>query len=107
MRVDLYPRVHEKPPPLDPDPGVFATMWWSLEMRMYARRASRASGRPPPQIRVFVLFHDPELSPSVRHSVGLQKGLTGVVHAFVSLHGVPFGAFGLEQPVAGLHTPTT
>jgi hypothetical protein len=89
VRVDLYPRVHEKPPPLDPDPGVFATMWWSLEMRMYARRASRASGRPPPQIRVFVLFHDPELSPSVPHSVGLQKGLTGVVHAFAARDQAP------------------
>jgi hypothetical protein len=32
---------------------------------------------------------------------------SGVVHALVSLQGVPFGAFGLEQPVAGLQTPAT
>jgi len=31
-----------------------------------------------------------------------------VVQAFVSLHVVPFGAFGFEHaPVAGLHEPAT
>jgi hypothetical protein len=30
------------------------------------------------------------------------------VHAFASLHTVPFGAFGFEQvPFAGLHVPAT
>ena len=29
---------------------------------MYARRAARASGKPPPQIRIFVLYHDPAFS---------------------------------------------
>jgi hypothetical protein len=49
---------------------------------MYARRAVRASGKPPPQIRVFVRYHDPSFTESVPHSVGMQKGLVGVVHAF-------------------------
>ena len=57
-------------------------MWWSLKLRMYARRNSRAPGRAPPQIRIFVLYHDPSFTQSVPHSVGLQKGLVGVVHAF-------------------------
>lgn len=82
VRVDLYPPVAEPPPPLAREAGVFARMWWSLEMRLYARRASRSTGRPPPQIRVFVLLHDPEFTQSVPHSVGMQKGLVGVVHAF-------------------------
>jgi hypothetical protein len=51
-------------------------------MRLYAGRASRASGRPPPQVRIFVHFHDPEFTSQVPHSVGLQKGLVGVVHAY-------------------------
>jgi hypothetical protein len=49
---------------------------------MYARRAARASGLPPPQIRIFVLYHDPTFNRTVPHSIGLQKGLVGVVHAF-------------------------
>lgn len=82
VRVDLYPAVSERPPPLAQDAGVLASMAWSIKMRLYARRASRSTGRPPPQIRVFVLLHDPAFTQSVPHSVGMQKGLVGVVHAF-------------------------
>jgi hypothetical protein len=31
---------------------------------------------------MFVLYHDPATTPSVPHSLGLQKGLLGVVYAF-------------------------
>ncbi len=82
VRVDLYPPVAEKPPQHDADGSVFSTMWWSLKTRLYARRNSHPPGRAPPQIRIFVLYHDPAFSQSVPHSVGLQKGLVGVVHAF-------------------------
>jgi len=82
VRVDLYPQVAEKPPEIDPDAGVLSRMAASLRLRLYARRNSHPPGRAPPQIRVFVLFHDPAYTKSVPHSVGLQKGLVGVVHAF-------------------------
>jgi hypothetical protein len=82
VRVELYPQVTEKPPALERDANVLARMWWSLRMRLYARRAGQAPGRASPTIRVFVLFHDPAYTQSVPHSVGLQKGLVGVVHAF-------------------------
>jgi hypothetical protein len=36
----------------------------------------------PEDIRIFVLYHDPALTPSVAHSLGLTKGLIGVVYAF-------------------------
>jgi hypothetical protein len=82
VRVDLYPPVTEKPPPLAGDAGLLARMSWSIRMRLYARRMVRSTARPPPQIRIFVLLHDPGFTQSVPHSVGLQKGLVGVVHAF-------------------------
>jgi hypothetical protein len=82
VRVDWYPRVLEKPPERASDSGMLQNMWWSLRMRMYARRAVRASAKPPPQIRIFVRYHDPSFTKSVPHSVGMQKGLVGVVHAF-------------------------
>lgn len=84
VRIDLYPQVGEKPPVLDPDAGMLSRMAASLRLRLYARRNSHPPGRPAPQIRVFVLFHDPGFTKSVPHSVGLQKGLVGVVHAFAS-----------------------
>jgi hypothetical protein len=82
VRVDLYPQVHEQPPPRARDAGGLSTIWWSLKLRWYARRNSHPAGRPPPRIRVFVLYHDPTFTQSVPHSVGLQKGLVGVVHAY-------------------------
>jgi|SRR5882672_4866508 len=82
VRVDLYPQVPEKPPQLAADAGMLSTAWWSLKMRLYARRWSHPPGRAPPQIRIFVQYHDPTFTRSVPHSVGMQKGLVGVVHAF-------------------------
>ncbi len=82
VRVDLYPEVHEKPPPHDLHGNIFSNMWWTLKVRMYARRNSHPPGRAPPRIRIFVMYHDPEFNKAVPHSVGLQKGLVGVVNAF-------------------------
>lgn len=84
VSVELYPPVTERPPERAANSNVFQNMWWSLKLRMYARRAARASGKAPPQIRIFVIYHDPTFSRSVPHSVGMQKGLVGVVHAFAS-----------------------
>jgi hypothetical protein len=82
VRVELYPEVKDLPPEHRPGDNVFQTAWWSLRIRNYARTHSRAAGRPVPRIRVFVLYHDPTYTRSVPHSLGLQKGLVGVVHAF-------------------------
>jgi len=82
VRIELYPSPRERPPVLPPHANVFQTMWWSLKMRWYARGAANVPGRAPSHIRVFVLYHDPALNESVPHSLGLQKGLVGVVHAF-------------------------
>jgi hypothetical protein len=38
----------------------------------------------PEDIRMFVLYHDPALTPQVPHSLGLTKGLIGVVYAFAA-----------------------
>lgn len=79
VRVDLYPTVATAPPPLAPDAGPLGRIAWSLRLRGYAWR--QASGTLA-DVRVFVLYHDPAATPEVPHSVGLQKGLVGVVHAF-------------------------
>jgi hypothetical protein len=82
VSLQMFPVVAEPPPERAPDSGMIGNMWWSLKMRMYARRASLSSGLPRPQIRIFVRYHNPEFTSKVPHSVGLQKGLVGVVHAF-------------------------
>ena len=77
VRIDVHSGVTELPPRLDRDANVISRMWWSLRMRWYAWRQA---GDTLADIRVFVLYNEP--GKPVPHSVGLQRGLVGVVHAF-------------------------
>jgi len=79
VRVQRYPPLQEMPPRLERDVGVLGRMAWSLRMRAYAWQHA---GDTLADIRVFVLYHDPASTSSVPHSLGLQKGLLGVVYAF-------------------------
>ena len=80
IRLTLAPPLAQSPPVLAPDPNMLSAAWWSLRMRFWAWRVD-APG-PAPDIKLFVLYHDPALSPVVPHSLGAQKGLFGVVHLF-------------------------
>ena len=83
MVVRVAPRVSERPPP-PPERGSQALriMWWSLKMRFWAWRIEAKYDGPPANISVFALYHDPHLHERLEHSLGLQKGLIGVVNAF-------------------------
>lgn len=83
VRTRLRPELKERPPLHTPGAGVLATAAWSLKLRYWAWRVSGHVGEPE-DIRIFVLFHDPELTPLVPHSLGLTKGLIGVVYAFAT-----------------------
>jgi len=81
IRMTLLPTLSRQPPPLDPRAGRLGILQWSLRMRYWAWRVDDPPGAAP-DIKLFVLYHDPAISPAVPHSVGLQKGLFGVVHVF-------------------------
>jgi len=83
FRTRLRPELHVPPPRPPATPGVLATIVWSLELRYWAWRVS-GNTREPEDIRVFVLYHDPARTPTVQHSLGLAKGLIGVVYAFAA-----------------------
>ena len=84
VRIELFGRVDAQPPEPPVDAGALGIAWWSLRLRYYAAHAGRVSHGPAPQIRLFVLYHDPGRSPSVPHSLGLQQGHVGVVHVFAT-----------------------
>jgi hypothetical protein len=79
--MTLLPTLAKRPPPLDPRAGRPGVLLWSLRMRYWAWRVDAPPGAAP-DIKLFVLYHDPAISPVLPHSVGLQKGLFGVVHVF-------------------------
>lgn len=75
------PQLKELPPALDRGANVFGIVWWSLRMRYWAWQSPGLPGAAP-DIKLFVVYHDPAITPTVAHSVGMQKGLYGVVNVF-------------------------
>lgn len=76
--------VLDEHPPAPPEGGnVLSIMLWSLRLRAWATFSVDDDG-PPPDVKMFVIYHDPKTSPRLRHSLGLQKGLIGVVNAFAT-----------------------
>jgi hypothetical protein len=81
IQLTLAPELHEQPPPLARGASIPSVMLWSLRMRYWAWRVDEPPG-PSPDIKLFLLYHDPQRTPSLQHSLGMQKGLYGVVHLF-------------------------
>lgn len=82
------PRIELKAPlrALPPAPqgrSALETIQFTLRLRWYAFRHTpfwASLGR----VRLFVLYHELRFNEALPHSLGLQKGLVGVVHVFAS-----------------------
>lgn len=77
------PQLRDVPPALQRDANVLRVIWWSLRMRYWAWQSPDVPGVAP-DIKLFVVYHDPALTPTLAHSVGMQKGLYGVVNVFAA-----------------------
>jgi hypothetical protein len=84
MQLRIAPELRESPPAPPANEQPLAVMAWSLQLRYWAWRMQRRYGGPPSNIRIFVQYFDPQLTDRVAHSLGLQKGMIGVVNAFAS-----------------------
>ncbi len=83
VRTRLQPELRKLPPQRPARAGLVSTALWSLELRYWAWRVTRHAHEPA-DVRMFVLYHDPMLTATVPHSLGLAKGLIGVVYAFAA-----------------------
>lgn len=83
MDVDVAPPVAALPPAVPHGGNALQIALWSLRLRYWAWANADYAG-PTPQVRMFVLYHDPERVNRLSHSLGLQKGLIGVVNAFAA-----------------------
>lgn len=82
LRVRLGDPVSEKPPLPSPSHGLLQRILWQFELRRWAGKHDTLPNGLRPDIRLFLLYYDPQSSPALPHSLGLQKGFVGIVHAF-------------------------
>jgi len=82
VRMELGAPVTEQPPSLDRDPGVLDVMMWSLKMRWWVGSATDDQDRIEPDVSIFVRYHAGERATVLEDSVGIQKGMFGIVNAY-------------------------
>jgi hypothetical protein len=85
LTVRLAPPPAERPPTPPADEGALSVMFWSLKLRYWALVNDTFEG-PEPDVQMFVVYYDPARYKRLQHSLGLQKGLIGVVNAFAARH---------------------
>ena len=81
--IHLAKQINEHPPTPPRDrASVLSIMAWSLKMRYWSWRIDNHDY--PKDIQVFTIYFDPNKTSVLAHSLGLQKGLIGVVNVFAS-----------------------
>jgi len=84
VRIELGDEIKEQPPELGKQPTALSVMLWSLKMRWWAGSATDDQDRIEPDVRIFVRYHKPDLAVVLENSVGLQKGMVGIVNGYAS-----------------------
>jgi hypothetical protein len=84
LRMEMGQPVVEQPPAIKPAASALDIMLWSLRMRWWASSTAGAQDDIEPDVRIFVRYHRPDDTVLMENSVGLQKGMIGIVNARAS-----------------------
>jgi len=79
--INIAPEVKSIPPTPPESGSILNVMFWSLQLRYWAYKNDTDNG-PTPDIKIYVVYNDPQDNKKLPHSLGLEKGRIGVVHAF-------------------------
>jgi len=82
VRIDVGLPVAEQPPPPPQSRNPITVAFWSMRLRWWAYQVTRDQPGATPNIRLFLVYHDPKIRATVPHSLGMQEGMLGVVHVF-------------------------
>jgi hypothetical protein len=80
FKVLLAHPVNELPPAPPEDRSVLNVAWWSLKLRWWAYSHDHTDFSP--HIKMFVIYHNFDNEQRLAHSLGMEKGMIGVVHAY-------------------------
>ncbi len=84
VRIELGEPVIEQPPEIPGEPNILSIMAWSLKMRWWSGSVTDEQDDIDPDVRIFVRYHRPDLAITLENSVGLQKGMVGIVNGYAS-----------------------
>lgn len=82
VRLELGSEIHEQPPALGDKPNVLNVMLWSLKMRWWVGSVTNDQDRIEPDVSIFVRYRQVERELRLEDSVGIQKGMFGIVNAY-------------------------
>ena len=82
IEVDYMGRLQSHPPQPPSGHSVLENIWWSLRFRAWSTWRSLRSDGYGGDIELFVSYYDTATTEALRHSVGLQGGLIGIINAF-------------------------
>jgi len=85
FKVTLGKQVEELPPAWPANDNWMAILSWGLRFRWWAYQQTKDTHEGLTRVRIFVMYHEGDSDEPLAHSLGLQKGLLGLVHAF-ALH---------------------
>lgn len=75
-------RLASHPPQPPSGRNLLENIWWSLSFRAWAMRRGWSSEGDDGDVELFVSYYDIQTTQALRHSVGLQGGLIGIINAF-------------------------
>lgn len=81
-KTRLGPQVSQPPPKLPEDAGPFTSLLWGLKTRWWAYKVTPENDDGWDTVRMYVAYHSGQRLGALDHSLGLQKGLMGIVNAF-------------------------
>ena len=85
VNVRLGPQVRSNPPVYPDNAHVLNVLWWGLRFRWWVFRNTPDIDSDLTLVRIFVRYYTGDDNKGLQHSLGMQKGLLGLVHAY-ALH---------------------
>ena len=78
--------IMQEHPPISPTPGssIPSIVWWAIKFRYWAFINTPDDESNHHRVRIFLHYHEAEENKRLQHSLGLNKGLLAIVHAFAS-----------------------
>ena len=82
VRIELGRPIGEQPPSVGDRPNMLGVMMWSLKMRWWVGSVTDGQDDIEPDVSIFVRYYQPQGNPRLEDSVGVQKGMFGIVNGY-------------------------